>query len=103
MEPSPTYHPPEGEEFETLVVHGLPLWAQPAVWYCSRRPHPSAMWGSRFVGARAVAPWVGEKKPLGKTPLRGNPSPDMTYPTYLFVHRSKRKVLAHACLAVALI
>ena len=30
-----------------------------------------------------VGPWVGEQKPLGKTPLGGNPSPNMTYlPTY---------------------
>ena len=79
MGPSPTHHPPEGEECETLVEHGLPLWAEPAVGYCSRRPRPSPMWGSRFVGARAVGPWVGEQKPLGKTPLRGNPSPESTY------------------------
>ena len=26
---------------------------------------------------------MGEQKPLGKTPLRGNPSLEMTYPTYL--------------------
>ena len=78
MGPSPTYHPPEGEECETSVEHGLPLWAEPAVGYCSRRPRPSRMWGSRFVGARAVGPWVGEQKPLGKSPLRGNPSPEST-------------------------
>ena len=78
------YHPPEGEECETSVEHGLPLRAGPAVGYCSRRPRPSPMWGSRFVGARAVGPWVGEQKPLGKSPLRGNPSPESTYlPTYL--------------------
>ena len=79
MGPSPTCHPPEGEECETSVEHGSPLWAEPAVGYCSRRPRPSPMWGSRFVGARAVGPWVGEQKPLGKTPLRGNPSPESTY------------------------
>ena len=79
MGPSPTYHPPEGEECETSVEHGLPLWAEPAVGYCSRRPRPSPMWGSRFVGARAVGPWVGEQKPLGKSPLRGNPSSESTY------------------------
>ena len=33
----------------------------------------------KFVGARAVGPWVGEQKPLGKSPLRGNPSPESTY------------------------
>ena len=83
MGPSPTYHPPEGEECETVVEHGLPLWAEPAVGYCSRRPRPSPMWGSRFVGASEVGPWVGEQKPLGKSPLRGNPSPESTYlPTY---------------------
>ena len=49
----------------------------------SRRPRPSPMWGSRIVGARAVGPWVGEQKPLRKTPLRGNPSPEMTYLPYL--------------------
>ena len=86
MRPSPTYHPPEGEECETSVEHGLPLLAEPAVGYCSRRPRPSPMWGSRFVGAREIGPWVGEQKPLGKSPLRGNPSPESTYlPT------SKRK------------
>ena len=79
MGPSPTYHPPEGEEWETLVEHGLPLLAEPAVRYCSRRPRPSPMWGSRFVGARAVGPWVGEQKPLAKSPLRGNASPGSTY------------------------
>ena len=79
MGPSSTYHPPEGEECETSVEHGLPLWAEPAVGYCSRRPRPSPMWGSRFVGAREVGPWVGEGKPLGKSPLRGNPSPESTY------------------------
>ena len=84
MGPSPTYHPPEGEECETSVEHGLPLWAKPAVGYSSRRPRPSPMSGSRFVGARAVGPWVGEQKPLGKSPMRGNPSPESTYlPTYL--------------------
>ena len=88
MGPSPTYHPPEGEECETSVEHGLPLWAQPAVGYCSRRPRPSPMWGSRFVGARAVGPWVGEQKPLGKSPLRGNPSPESTYlPTSKRLHQ----------------
>ena len=79
MGPSPTYHRPEGDECETSVEHGLPLLAEPAVGYCSRRPRPSPMWGSFFVGARAVGPWVGEQKPLGKTPLRGNPSPESTY------------------------
>ena len=79
MGPSPACHLPEGEECETSVEHGLPLWAEPAVGYCSRQPRPSPIWGSRFVGARAVAPWVGEQKLLGKTPLGGNPSPEMTY------------------------
>ena len=79
MGPSHMCHPPEGEECETSVEYGLPLWAEPAVGYCSRRPRPSPMWGSRFVGARAVGPWVCEQKPLGKTPLGGNPSPEMTY------------------------
>ena len=79
MGPSPTYHPPEGEECKTSVGHGLPLWAEPAVGYCSRRPCPFPMWGSRFVGARVVGPWVGEQKPLGKAPRRGNPSPESTY------------------------
>ena len=79
MGPSPTYHPPEGEECETSVEHGLPIWAEPAVRYCSRRPRPSPMWGSCFLGARAVGPWVGEQKPLGKTPLLGNCSPKMIY------------------------
>ena len=73
------WDPPEGEECETSVEHGLPLPAEPAVGYCSRRPRPSPMWGSRFVGAREVGPWVGEQKPLGKSPLRGNPSPQSTY------------------------
>ena len=75
----PTYHPPEGGECETSVEHGLRLWAEPALGYCSQQPRPSPMWGSRFGGARAVGPWVGERKPLGKTPLRGNPSPESTY------------------------
>ena len=78
---SPTYHPPEGGECETLVKHGLPLWAEPTVGYCSRRLRPSPMWGSRFVGACAVGPWVGERKPLGKTPCRATPV--LSRPTYL--------------------
>ena len=68
MGPPPAYHPPEGEESETSVEDGLPHWAEPAVGCCSRRQRPSPMWGSRFVGAGAVAPLVGEQKPLGKTP-----------------------------------
>ena len=84
MGPSPTYHPPKGEQCGTLVEYGLPLWAEPAVGYCSRRPRPSPMSGSRFVGARAVGLWVGEQKPLGKTPLHSDLSPETTYlPTYL--------------------
>ena len=90
MGPSPTYHPPEGEECETAVEHGLPLWAEPAVRYCSRQPRPSPMWGSRFVGARAVGPWVGEQKPLGKFPQWGNCSPESTYlPTFSVAERPK--------------
>ena len=42
MGPTPTYHPPKGEECETTVEHGLPLWAEPAGGYCSRRPSPSS-------------------------------------------------------------
>ena len=84
MGPSPTYHPPEKEECDTSVEHGLPLWAEPAVECGSRRLRPSPMWGSRFLAARAVGPSVGEQKPLGKTPQQGNPSPESTYlPTYL--------------------
>ena len=63
MGPYPTYHPPEGEECETSVEHGLPLWAEPAVGCCSRRPSPSPTWGSRFVRAREVGPWVGAVAP----------------------------------------
>ena len=79
MGPSPTCHLPEGDECETSVEHGLPLWAAPAVGYCSRSPRPSPMRGSHFVGAREVGPLVGEQKPLGETPLGANPSPEMTY------------------------
>ena len=79
MGPSATYHLPEGEEYETSVEHGLPLQAVPAVGYRWRQPRPSPMWGSRFVGARAVGPRGGEQKPLGTIPLRGNASPEMTY------------------------
>ena len=75
MGPSPTYHLPKGEECEISVAHGLPLWAKPAVGYCSRRPRPSPTWGSRFVGAREVGPWAGERKPLGKTPPGATPVP----------------------------
>ena len=75
MGPSPTYHLPDGEECETSVEHGLPAQAESAAGYCSRRPRPSPMWGSRFVGARALGPWVGEQKLLGKISLWGNPSP----------------------------
>ena len=96
MGPSPTYHPPEGEECETSVDHGLPIWAEPAVGYCSLRPRPSPMSGSRVVGARAVVPWVGEQKPLGKSPLRGNPSPESTYlPTFILVLASPKWVITH--------
>ena len=99
MGPSPSYHPPEGEECETSVEHGLPLWAELAVGYCSRRPRPSPMWGSRFVGAREVGPWVGEQKPLGKSLLRGNPSPESTYlPTSPLMHFERllgRRIVPH--------
>ena len=37
------------------------------------------------MGARAVGPWVGEQKPLGKTSLRGNPQSRVDLPTYLNV------------------
>ena len=81
------YHPAEGEECETSVEHGLPLWAEPAVGYCSRPTRSSLMWGSRFLGARSVGLWVGEQKPLGKTPQRGNPSPESIYlPTSSLTH-----------------
>ena len=33
---SSTYHPPEEEECETSVKQGSPVWAAPAVGYCSR-------------------------------------------------------------------
>ena len=83
MEPSPTYHPPQGEECETSVEHRLPLWAELAVGYCSWRQRPSPTSGSCFVGAGDVGLWVCEQKPLGNSPLGGNPSPEMTYlPTY---------------------
>ena len=81
MKPSPTYHPPKGEECETSVEHGLPLWAEPAVGYCSRRPRPSPMWGSHFVGAHAAGPSVGEQKPLVRPPCGAMPVPSR--PTYL--------------------
>ena len=99
MGPSPSYHLPEGEECETSVGHGLPLWVEHAVGYCSRRPRPSPMWGSRFVGAREVGPWVGEQKPLGKNPLGGNPSPKKTYlPTSSTPQsQGKRKTATHFC------
>ena len=36
------------------------------------------------MGALAVGPWLGKQKPLGKTPLGGNPTPETTYlPTSL--------------------
>ena len=50
MGPSPTYHLPEGGESETSVEHGLPLWAEHAVGYCSRQPRPSPMWGTALWG-----------------------------------------------------
>ena len=75
MGPSSTYHPSEGEQCETLVEHGLPLWAEPAGGYCSRRLSPSPNWESRFVGAREVGPWVGERKPHGKSPWRASSVP----------------------------
>ena len=73
MGPTPTYHPPKEEECETSVEHGLPLWAEAVVGYCSRRPSPSPMCRSRFVEAREVGPWVGEQNPLGKTPSGATP------------------------------
>ena len=79
MGPTPTYHPPKGEGCQTSVEHGLPLWAEPHGAYCWQRPSLPPTWGSRFVGAGDVGPWVGEPKPLGKTPFGGDPSPHMTY------------------------
>ena len=95
MGPSPTYHPPKGEECNTSVENGLPLWAEPAVGYCSRRPRPSPMWGSRFVGASAVGPWVVEQKPLGATPV---PSRTTYLPPclYFLTPKSRRVVVMHS-------
>ena len=46
------------------------------------------------MGASEVGPLVGERKPLGKTPL-GNPSPEMTYlPTSLW---SEPLINQHFC------
>ena len=75
MRPSFAYHPPKGEECETSVKHGLPLWAGPNGGYCSRRPSPPPTWGSRFVGRPDAGPCVNEPKPLGKTPFRATPVP----------------------------
>ena len=81
---SPPCHPPEEEESETSVEQGSPLWVEPAVG--SLQPGPCSTWGSLFVGACELGPWVGEPKRLGKTPLGGNPSPEMTYlPTLLYM------------------
>ena len=79
MGPTPTAHPPKGEECETSSKHGLALWAEPNGGYCPQRPSPSPTWGSRLVGARDVGLWVGEPKPLGKTPFGNNPSHDIIY------------------------
>ena len=52
------------------------------------------------MGARAVGPWVGEQKLLGKTPLRGNPSPKMAYlPTYNHRTRTTCRRRRHTNLA----
>ena len=83
MGPSPTYHPPEGEECETQVEHVLPR-TRCRVLLAATAPFPHV--GSRFVEARAVGPWVGEQKPLGKTPPLGSPSPESTYLPYLVLH-----------------
>ena len=80
-DPPPTCHPPEGGDCETLVEHGLPLWAEPAVGYCSRRPRPSPVWRSRYVGAPAVGPCWVSKSPLVRPPSGATPVPDC--PTYL--------------------
>ena len=81
MAPSPTCHPPKGEECETSVEHGLPLLGEPNGGYCSRRQSPSPTSECRFVGARDVGPWVGEPKPLGKN--SSGTTPVSTRPTYL--------------------
>ena len=41
MGPTPTCHPPKGEECETSVEHRLRFSAEPARGYCWRRPSPS--------------------------------------------------------------
>ena len=84
MGPTPMFHPPKGEGCETSVEHRLLLGAGPDGGYCSRRPSAPPTWGSRFVGACKILPWVGEPKSEGKISLQRNPSLDMTYlPTYL--------------------
>ena len=85
MGPSATYHPPKGEKWETTVKHELPLWPEPTIGYCSRRPSICSTCGSRFVGAREVGPRVSEQKPLGK-----NPSPRHDLPTYLTITLQNR-------------
>ena len=72
MGPSPTYHPPEGEECEALVEHGLHLWAEPAVGYCSRRPRASPMWRSSCV--QYDTGWVS-KSPLVRPHCGATPVP----------------------------
>ena len=50
MGPNPTYHLPKGERCETLVEHGLRLWAEPDGGYCSRRLVPFSHMGEPLYG-----------------------------------------------------
>ena len=50
MGPSPTFEAPKKEECEAPVEHGLPVWAEPAVGYCSRQPRPSPHVGKPLCG-----------------------------------------------------
>ena len=83
MGPTPMYQPPRGEGCETWVEQGLPLWAGPDGGYCSRQPSPPPTWGSRFVGARELGPWVGEPKLQGRSSLWGQPQSQHDLPIYL--------------------
>ena len=66
--PSPTHHPPWVTSLGRTRCRVL-------LAVTALLPHLQ----EPLCGARAVGLWVGEQKPLGKTPLRGIPSPESTY------------------------
>ena len=92
MGPTPRYHPLKGEGCETSVEHEVTSPGRTQWRVLLAATEPFSHMGEPLCGAHKRGPWVGEPKPQGKTPLRGNLSPDMTYlPPFFEMVRDSEK------------